>query len=74
MSAAGANSQADDLDAIADEISGLAIDELRSAVRRGESGRPAAERSLTQARRAVEKAAHLLRRIDGDADSDTAAG
>lgn len=64
---------ADRLDALSDEIAGLAIDELRSALRRGERARPATERSLTQARRAVEKAAHLLRRLDSDDgdDSDT---
>jgi len=59
---------ADRLQAIADEIADLAIDELRTAVRRGERNRPSAERSLTQARRAVEKAVHLLRRLDDDPD------
>ena len=55
---------ADRLDAIADEIADLAIDTLRGALRSGASGRPASEKQLTQARRAVEKAAHVLRGID----------
>ena len=52
---------ADRLDAIAEELADLALDALRTALDRGESNRPAEERRLTQARRAVEKAAHLLR-------------
>ena len=52
------------LDTIAEEIADLAIDTLRSALRAGGSGRPASEKQLTQARRAVEKAAHVLRGID----------
>ena len=55
---------ADRLDAIADELADTALTELSSAIRRGDQKRPAAERSLTQARRAIEKATHLLRGID----------
>ncbi|HTJ76830.1 MAG TPA: hypothetical protein VL337_15850 [Acidimicrobiales bacterium] len=47
------------LDGIAEELADLALDRLRSAV----DGDPAAageERRITRARRAVEKAAHLL--------------
>lgn len=51
------------LDEISEEIADVALAELSSAVRRGEQKRPAAERTLTQARRAVEKAAHLLRHV-----------
>jgi DNA-binding ferritin-like protein len=58
---------ADRLDAIADEIAERAIAALQSALRSGAATRPPAERRLTQARRAVEKAAHLLRTAD-DAD------
>jgi hypothetical protein len=54
------------LDAIAEELGDTAIEALKGAVRRGEEQRPAAERAVTQARRAVEKAAHLLRTIDSD--------
>lgn len=57
---------ADRLDVIADEIADLAIDTLRSALRSGGIGRPVSEKQLTQARRAVEKAAHVLRGIDPD--------
>jgi hypothetical protein len=55
---------ADRLRAISEEITDLAIDSLRESLRRGESKRPASERSLTQARRAVEKAEHLLRSME----------
>lgn len=47
------------LEAIAEELADLALDRLRQAA----GGEPAAgpeERRLTRARRAVEKAAHLL--------------
>ena len=68
-------SLAERLDAISEEIAETALSELKSAVRRGEQKRPATERTLTQARRAVEKAAHLLRNLDsadtaGDAGSE----
>ena len=52
---------ADRLDAIAEELADLALDELRHALDRGEQSRPPAEKRLTQARRSVEKASHLLR-------------
>ena len=55
---------ADRLSSLAEEIADLAIDSIRQALRSGATGRPAAERTLTQARRAVEKAAHLLRGIE----------
>ncbi len=58
------------LDALSEDLADLALADLSSAVRRGEQKRPARERTLTQARRAVEKAAHLLRSIDGDIGSD----
>lgn len=54
---------ADRLDTIAEDLAECAMSELSSAIRRGEQKRPAVERSLTQARRAVEKATHLLRSI-----------
>ena len=56
---------ADRLDVIAEELSDLALDALRAALERGDSSRPVEEKRLTQARRAVEKAAHLLRTADG---------
>lgn len=57
---------ADRLDAIAEELAETALNELSSAIRRGDQKRPAAERSLTQARRALGKATHLLRNIDSN--------
>lgn len=66
---------ADRLDVIAEELSDLALDSLRAALERGDSSRPAEEKRLTQARRAVEKAAHLLRGSYGrGADDGTADG
>lgn len=59
------------LDEISEEIGDAAMAELKEAVRRGHQKRPASERALSQARRAVDKAAHLLRHIE-TADSDTA--
>jgi len=50
------------LDGIAEEIAELAIDVLRQAIDDGAAKRPPEERQLTQARRAVEKAARLLDR------------
>ena len=59
---------ADRLDAIAEELADLALDVLRQAVVRGDATRPAEEKRLSQARRAVEKAAHLLRAPDRSGD------
>lgn len=60
---------AERLEAIGEEIADLAIDELRGALRSGK-GKPPSEKRLTQARRAIEKAAHLLRSADTDAPAD----
>jgi hypothetical protein len=48
------------LEAIAEELADLAIDRLRAAVE-GNEAAGAEERRITRARRAVEKAANLLR-------------
>jgi hypothetical protein len=61
---------ADRLDAISEDLADAAIGALSAAARRGDRSRPATEKTVTQARRAVEKAAHLLRSIDADAASD----
>ena len=53
----------DRLDALAEDLADAAIDALRAAIRAGETGRPKQERTLTQARRAVEKASGLLRNL-----------
>jgi exonuclease VII small subunit len=54
------------LDAIVAELDEIAFDELRGAVAEGATARPATDKVLTQARRAVEKAAHLLRSTTDD--------
>jgi hypothetical protein len=55
---------AERLEAIVGELDELSMDLLQQAVADGATQRPAADRSLTQARRAVEKAASLLRQVD----------
>jgi hypothetical protein len=55
---------ADRLEAIVGELDERSFDMLREASARGD-GRPAADKRLTQARRAIEKAIHLLRDRDG---------
>jgi hypothetical protein len=53
------------LDGMAEELADLALDRLRAAVD-GNPDAAAEERRLTRARRAVEKAAALLRPRDSD--------
>ena len=48
------------LDGIAEELDQLMFDQLREATA-DKRGRPADDKRLTQARRAIEKAARLLR-------------
>ncbi len=52
------------LEAIGEELADLALDRLRQSVEDGCAQPPAAEKRLTQARRAVERAAAALRQID----------
>jgi hypothetical protein len=54
----------DRLEAIAADLDELAFDRLREAVAEGEIERPADDKKLMQARRAIEKAAALLRQLD----------
>jgi hypothetical protein len=56
---------AEQLDAIAVELDERTFELLREAAAE-RSGRPADDKRLTQARRAVEKAAHLLRGSSSD--------
>lgn len=49
------------LEAISAELDDVALDVLREAAGSGATRRPDLEKRLTQARRAVDKAAHLLR-------------
>ena len=52
---------AERLDAISEELGDLAMVLLRDAIAGGATSRPAQEKRLAQARRAVDKASHLLR-------------
>lgn len=57
-------SLADRLESIIEELDELAFDRLRQAVADGATQRPASDKELTKARRAAEKAAHILRALD----------
>ena len=52
------------LEAIAEELSDLAIERLRESIDAGGNELPVDERRLTRARRAVEKAAAILAEPD----------
>lgn len=52
------------LEAIAEELADLAIQRLRESIDAGGTELPVDEKRLTRARRAVEKAAHILREPD----------
>jgi hypothetical protein len=52
------------LEGIADELADLAMERLRESIDAGGSELPVDERRLTRARRAVEKAVHLLEEPD----------
>jgi len=54
------------LEAISEELADLAILRLRESIDAGGDELPVDERRLTRARRAVDKAAHLLAESDGD--------
>jgi hypothetical protein len=54
------------LEAVAAELDELAFDQLREAVADGATTRPVDDRRLMQARRAIDKAAALLRQAGGD--------
>ena len=54
---------AERLEAIGAELDELSFDVLQQAVADGATRRPPHDRQLTQARRAVEKAAGLLRQL-----------
>jgi hypothetical protein len=57
---------AERLEAIGTELDELSFDVLQEAVAQGATQRPTADKTLTQARRAVEKAAQLLRQASED--------
>lgn len=52
------------LEGISEELADESIETLRAAHAAGETRRPERERVISQARRSVEKAAALLRRIE----------
>jgi hypothetical protein len=52
------------LEGIAEELADLAIERLRESIDAGGNELPVDERRLTRARRAVEKAVHLLEEPD----------
>ena len=54
------------IEAIVEELDELAFDRLREAVGDGATERPELDKRLTQARRALEKAARPLRTADDD--------
>ncbi|MET0663725.1 MAG: hypothetical protein ABWZ42_11395 [Ilumatobacteraceae bacterium] len=56
------------IEAIAEEIDDRAFGDLTEAVAARAGVRPAADKQMMQARRALEKAAAALRSIDGTAD------
>ncbi len=58
---------AERLDAIADDLDEIMFDQLREASA-DKTGRPADDKRLTQARRAIEKASRLLRGQSSDDD------
>jgi hypothetical protein len=64
-------SLADRLESIVDDLDELAFDRLREAVADGIKERPQSDRELTKARRAVEKAAAVLRSLDESEASET---
>ena len=54
---------AERLDQIVADLDELAFDQLREAVADGATERPTSDKELAKARRAAEKAAHILRSI-----------
>lgn len=54
----------DRLEAIAADLDEMAFDRLREALAEGEVTRPVDDKKLMQARRAIEKAAGVLRQLD----------
>lgn len=58
------DSLAEQLANIAEQIDEIAFDQLREAVSEGAMEHPKTDKRLMQARRAIDKAAHLLRSMD----------
>lgn len=64
-------SVADRLESIVADLDELAFDRLREAAADGATSRPADDKELVKARRAVEKAAGILRRLDDESGHAT---
>ncbi len=60
----GLDAIADRLETIVADLDEIAFDQLREAVADGARARPDSDKTITQARRAIEKAVHLLRSLD----------
>lgn len=56
---------ADRLESVVADLDELAFDQLREAVADGATSRPVTDKELAKARRAAEKAAHILRSLNG---------
>lgn len=69
MSDDAAERLADKIDALSDELDELMFDRLRAAAA-ARSGRPGADKRLLQARRALDKAARVLRGSAAAGDDD----
>lgn len=55
---------ADRLESIVADLDEIAFDRLREAAADGATDRPVDDKELVKARRAAEKAAHILRRLE----------
>lgn len=62
------------LEGIAEELADAAMEALRQALDAGATGRPEAERRITQARRAVERAVAALGAVPEGAAGGTGSG
>jgi hypothetical protein len=60
------------LEAVAGELDDLAFDRLREAASDGATHRPAGDKELMQARRAVDKAVGVLRQLAGSSADGSA--
>jgi quinolinate synthase len=58
------------LEAISEELTDIAMDRLREAMAAGETAVPVDEKRINRARRAIERAAAILRAA-GDGEDDT---
>lgn len=61
---------ADRLDSVVADLDEVAFDRLREAAAEGATSRPTSDKELTKARRAAEKAAHILRSLDESESAD----